>query len=51
MVIPAGAASITIPLPVTDPMRDNQLVVISLVTGQPAYHVGCPSQSLIAIDR
>jgi len=51
VTIPAGQQSATISVSPIAGASDNRTVVISLVTGQPEYHVGCPSQSLIVIRK
>ena len=51
VTIAAGSASATIPLSPLASANDNGTAVISITTGQPSYHVGCPSQSLIVIRK
>jgi hypothetical protein len=49
ITIPAGQASATIKVSPTAKAVDNRMAVIQLKTGQPTFHVGCPSQSLVVI--
>ena len=51
VTIPAGKTSAPISLSPLATANDNKLAVIRIATGQPAYHVGCPSQSLIVIRK
>jgi len=51
VTIPAGQQSAVISVSPIAGASDNRTVVISLATGQPEYHVGCPSQSLIVIRK
>jgi hypothetical protein len=47
--IPAGEQSTFIPVVPLQGAHDNRMVVVSLAVGQPEYHVGCPSRSLVVI--
>ena len=47
--IPAGQQSIFIPVVPLSGAHDNRMVVVALTVGQPEYHVGCPSRSLVVI--
>jgi hypothetical protein len=49
VVIPAGKASAAVTLAPAKDANDNKTVVISLATGRPDCHVGCPSASLVVI--
>lgn len=47
--IPAGQQSTFIPVAPLPGAHDNRMVIVALTVGQPEYHVGCPSQSLVVI--
>ncbi|MCX7825516.1 MAG: hypothetical protein N2689_08145 [Verrucomicrobiae bacterium] len=49
VTIPANAASATIKLSPTKEATDDTMVVITLDSAKPDYHIGCPSASLIVI--
>ncbi len=51
VTIPAGKTSASISLHPLTTARDNKTVVISLATGNSAYHVGCPPASLVVIRQ
>jgi hypothetical protein len=49
--MPAGAQSARIPLEVLSSACSDRTVVISLATGNREFFVGCPSQSLVVIEK
>ncbi|MEO6742557.1 MAG: hypothetical protein ABIP20_20120 [Chthoniobacteraceae bacterium] len=51
VTIPAGKTSAAISLSPLATANGNKTAVISITAEQPAYHVGCPSQSLIVIRK
>ncbi|EDY17758.1 hypothetical protein CfE428DRAFT_4797 [Chthoniobacter flavus Ellin428] len=51
IMIPAGQQSAVIPVSALPTAGDNRTVTISLATGHPEYHVGCPCQSLVVIRK
>jgi large repetitive protein len=51
ITIPAGKSSVVLPLVPTQGARDGRMVVLTLDTGEGGYYVGCPSQSLVVIQR
>jgi pectate lyase len=51
VTIPAGKQFAVVPLLPAAGASDDRTVIISLATGQPEYHVGCPCQSLIVIRK
>lgn len=51
ITIPAGSASVRLPLVPLASAADDRTVVVTLSTGEPDFHVGCPSQSLVVIRR
>lgn len=51
VTIPAGKTSADLAIAPRPDAADNRMVVVTLRTGQPDYHVGCPSAALVVIRR
>jgi hypothetical protein len=51
VTIPAGAASVRIPVAPTATAGDNKTVVVSVNADNASYHVGCPAAALVVIRK
>lgn len=51
ITIPAGAASADITVSPLADAHDNRTLILTLATEQSAYHVGCPSRSLVVVRK